>query len=77
MNEEIKTTAELVRKLRARVQHNHVAGDKWSVIPDPLCQAAANMIESLAADVEGAAHNRFYDQADAYFEGVKDQRNAN
>lgn len=39
----------------------------------------ANMreeINSLKTDLEGAAHNRFYDQADAYFEGVKDERNA-
>lgn len=29
-------------------------------------------IASLRADVDGAAHNRFYDQRDAYFEGLKD-----
>lgn len=40
-----ETSADLVRKLRARVQHNHVSADKWAVIPDPLCQAAADAIE--------------------------------
>jgi hypothetical protein len=29
-------------------------------------------VESLRADLDGAAHNRFFDQRDAYFEGLKD-----
>lgn len=31
-----------------------------------------SLIDSLRADVEGAAHNRFFDQRDGYFEGLKD-----
>lgn len=42
---------ELVRKLRARVHHNHVAADKWAVIPDPLCQDAADAIERLTEKI--------------------------
>jgi hypothetical protein len=44
-------THDLVRKLRARVQHNHIAADKWSVFPDPLCQDAADAIERLTEKV--------------------------
>jgi hypothetical protein len=44
-------STDLVRKLRARVQHNHVAADKWAVIPDPLCQAAADEIERLREEL--------------------------
>ena len=32
-------------------------------------------IASLKADIEGAAHNRFYDQRDGYFEGLRDAKN--
>jgi len=46
-----------------------------------VCAVAANEIEHLRAQVaslkielEGAAHNRFYDQRDAYFEGREDGR---
>jgi hypothetical protein len=46
-----------------------------------LAHTSANEIErlseivgSLRADLEGAAHNRFYDQRDAYFDGVDDGR---
>lgn len=38
--------------------------------------AALDEVDALKVDLNGAAHNRFYDQADAYFEGVKDERNA-
>lgn len=31
-------------------------------------------VESLRADLDGAAHNRFYDQAAAFFEGVESER---
>lgn len=44
---------------------------------DKLMQDAADLIQSMSADIEGAAHNRFYDQADAHWQGVKDERNAN
>ena len=33
---------------------------------------AANEIERLRVELEGAAHNRFFDQRDAYFEGKRD-----
>ena len=31
-------------------------------------------VAALSAELDGAASNRFYDQRDAYFEGVKDGR---
>ena len=41
-------TEALVRQLRARTTRNHVAGDKWATLPDPLCQAAADRLEAMA-----------------------------
>ncbi len=32
-------------------------------------------LASLKAEVDGAAHNRFYDQRDGYFEGLRDGKN--
>lgn len=65
INPALAERGDLVRKLRARVQRNHVAADKWATIPDPLCQAAADEIERLRENVaeleqlhDGPAHVR-------------------
>jgi hypothetical protein len=34
--------------------------------------AALDEVDALKIDLEGASHNRFYDQRDAYFEGLSD-----
>lgn len=46
---------DLTHRLRVRIQRSHVAGDKWSEIPDPLCQAAADEIGRLTAALEEIA----------------------
>ena len=49
---------------------------------DQLMQDAADLIDQLReeiadlkAQVEGASHNRFYDQRDGYYEGLRDGKN--
>lgn len=39
---------------------------------DGLMTEAADAIERLQAELDGALHNRFFDQRDAYFDGVED-----
>ena len=59
---------DIVTMLR-KVDANHEPSEA-----NDLMTAAANEIERLRADLDGAAHNRFFDQRDAYFEGLKDAK---
>lgn len=42
------------------------------VIAAGLISNMRDEIASMKCDLEGAAHNRFYDQAEGYFEGLED-----
>lgn len=42
-------------------------------IKERIQQAINEATDHLKVELDGERHNRFYDQRDAYFEGLKDQ----
>jgi hypothetical protein len=75
-----KTTGLATPSRLALIERLKAADTSWDQsLLVVLARTAAGEIErlmeiadSLGKDLEGAIHNRFYDQADAYFEGRKD-----
>ncbi len=58
-------TTELLAELKQWGRHDPLVSRAIAEI-----ERLRNEVASLRTDIEGAAHNRFYDQRDAYFEGV-------
>lgn len=62
----------LVEQLRSLGACAPGCNGRCAICPDEVARQAADEIERLRAELNGAAHNRFYDQRDGYFEGVED-----
>ncbi len=77
MSDQSRTTAVAVARCKSQMEDSREFDDEEALFRVGDVRALLDAIESMCAEIDGAAHNRFYDQRDAYFESVKDERNAN